>query len=79
MRTAENSFAGAEFQSKGLGMRPLLRKNGAYPVVSERAELITNSIAGSFNTQSVCFGDTHCRNIVVTVLFIRSVDPSVSG
>jgi hypothetical protein len=36
-----------------LGMRPELRKNGENPVVSDRAELIANSIASNLASQSL--------------------------
>jgi hypothetical protein len=62
-----------------LGILPVLRKNGAYPVLSARAEFTANSMEGNFATQSVCFESTHCRSIWVIVLLARSVDPSVSG
>ncbi|KZT26151.1 hypothetical protein NEOLEDRAFT_1063874, partial [Neolentinus lepideus HHB14362 ss-1] len=41
-----------ESQIMGRGTRPVFRKNGLKPVVSERAEFIANSIAGNFVTQS---------------------------
>ena len=46
-RTEGYSSGRAEFHSMDLGIRPVFKKNGAYPVLSDRAELIANSIAGS--------------------------------
>ncbi|KAI0066378.1 hypothetical protein BV25DRAFT_1797298, partial [Artomyces pyxidatus] len=54
-------------------------KNGENPVVSDLAEFIANSIAGSFDTQSFWSGATHCRSICAIVRFARSVAPSVCG
>ena len=54
-------------------------KKGEYPVPSELARLIANSIAGSRVTQSLWLVDITDLSICVTVLFARSVDPSVSG
>ena len=51
-RTAGYSVVSFESHSIVLGIRPEFRKNGANPVLSERAELIANSMAGSFATQS---------------------------
>jgi hypothetical protein len=42
-----------------LGIRPVFKKNGAYPVAADRAELIANSIAGNLLTQSFCLVSTH--------------------
>lgn len=63
---------------KLLGIRPVFRKNGANPVLSDLAELIANSMAGIFDTQSFCPGCTHWRIIWVIVRFARSVEPSDS-
>jgi hypothetical protein len=52
IRIEGNSVGGAELHIIDLGIRPKLRKNGANPVLTERAEFIANSMAGSFNTQS---------------------------
>ncbi|TFK79825.1 hypothetical protein K466DRAFT_504927 [Polyporus arcularius HHB13444] len=60
-------------------MRPVFRKNGAKPVLSDLAELIANSIAGNLLTQSFWLGPIHCRSICSTVRLARSVEPSVSG
>jgi len=49
----------AESHIMDLGMHPVLRKNSAYPVLSDQAELIANSIAGSLETQSVCLSLIH--------------------
>ena len=38
------------------GILPKFRKNGVYPVLSDHAELIANSIAGSLATQSFWSG-----------------------
>ena len=46
-----NSDEGAVGQIIVLGIRPKLRKNGAYPVLTDHAEFMANSIAGNFNTQ----------------------------
>ena len=51
-RTEGNSVGGAEAQSIDRGMRPKFKKKGAKPVLSDRAELIANSMAGSLETQS---------------------------
>ena len=61
------------------GIRPVFRKNGANPVLTDRAVLIANSIEGNLATQSVCLLLMHCLSICVTVRLARSVDPSVSG
>lgn len=68
-----------ESQMNGRGILPEFRKNGAKPVLSEREMLMANSMAGSLDTQSFCDGWIHCRIIVVSVQFARSVDPSDSG
>jgi hypothetical protein len=54
------SDKGMEFQINGQGKQPVLRKNGEYPVLSNLAELITNSIVGNSKTQLVCFSLTNC-------------------
>jgi len=46
-----NLDEGAVGQIIVLGIRPKLRKNGAYPVLTDHAEFMANSIAGNFNTQ----------------------------
>ena len=51
-RTDGNSVVSLESQSIGLGIHPMFRKKGAKPVLSDLAELIANSIAGSLATQS---------------------------
>jgi len=48
-----NLVGGAEFQIIDLDILPESRKKGAKPVLSEHAELISNSISGSLATQSV--------------------------
>ena len=58
-RTFENSVGLAEFHTITRGIRPLFKKNGAYPVLSDLAELIANCIAGNLLTQSFCFGLIH--------------------
>ena len=69
----------AESQIIDQGIRPVFKKNGVYPVLADLAELIANSIAGNFVTQSICFSSTHCLSICVTVQFACSVAPSVCG
>lgn len=51
-RTEGNSVEGAEVHSMVLGMRPEFKKKGAKPVLSDLAELMANSMAGNFATQS---------------------------
>ena len=63
VRTPGNSSAVGESHIIARGIRPVFKKNGAYPVASERARLIANSIAGNFATQSFWVGLTHCLNI----------------
>ena len=46
-------FEGGDVQIIVLGSHPKFRKNGVYPVLSECAEFMVNSIVGSFMTQSV--------------------------
>ncbi|CAK5277888.1 unnamed protein product [Mycena citricolor] len=74
-----NSFDLLDSHSNDLGIIPLFRKNGEYPVVSDRAMFMANSTAGRRVTQSVCLSLTHCLRSCVTVLLARSVAPSVSG
>jgi hypothetical protein len=79
LRTEGNSVVGERIHSMDCGMRPEFKKNGAKPVLSERAELMANSIAGSLTTQSFWLGSTHCHNIWVIVRLARSVEPSDWG
>ena len=51
-RTDGNSVEEGESQIIDLGIRPEFKKNGAKPVLSDRAELMANSMAGSLATQS---------------------------
>jgi len=78
-RTEGYSSVRGWFHIMERGIRPVLRKNGANPVLTDRAELIANSIEGNLDTQFVCLSLMHCLSICVTVRFARSVDPSVSG
>ena len=52
VRTAGNSVVNGEVQSIDLGMRPKFQKNGAKPVLSDRAEFMANSMADNLDTQS---------------------------
>ena len=47
-----NSVVELEFHIMDLGIRPEFKKKGAKPVLSDRAELIANLMAGSLATQS---------------------------
>ena len=67
------------FQTIALGILPLFRKNGAYPVLSNLAELIANWIVGNFPTQSFWSGLMHCQSICPMVLFMCSIDPFIWG
>ena len=62
-----------------LGICPVFRKNGEYPVDSDCARLIVNSIAGNLETQSFWVGPIQDRNICPIVRLARSVEPSISG
>ena len=58
---------------------PVLRKKGEYPVDSDLAELMANSIDGSLATQLCWFDPMHECSICPTVWFALSVDPSDWG
>ena len=62
-QTVGYSFDFGEVQIIDLGIRPVFKKNGANPMLSDQAELIANSIAGNLETQSVCFSLMHCQSI----------------
>ena len=51
-RTDGNSVEELEFHIMDRGICPEFKKKGAKPVLSDRAELIANSMAGSLATQS---------------------------
>ena len=57
-----------------LGICPEFKKNGAYPVDLDLAELMANSIAGSLLTQSRWLGAIQDHSICPIVRFARSVD-----
>ena len=57
-----SSLLGAS-QIIALGIHPVFRKNGEYPVDSDRARLIANSIAGNLKTQSFWVSPIQDRNI----------------
>ena len=73
-----SSFPGS-FQMNVLGIRPEFKKNGVYPVDSDLAELMANSIAGSLLTQSRWLGAIQDCSICPIVWFTRSVDPLNCG
>ena len=52
-RTEGNSVDGVPAQSIVRGICPEFKKKGAYPVLSDRAELMANSMAGNLETQSL--------------------------
>ncbi len=61
------------------GILPLFKKKGVYPVISERAEFMANSIAGNNATQFFWSAEIHCLSIAPITLFTHSMEPSVSG
>ncbi|KZV59625.1 hypothetical protein PENSPDRAFT_549857, partial [Peniophora sp. CONT] len=53
--------------------------NGAYPVAAFTAELMANSVTGTFSSQSTWSGRTNERRTCTKVRIFRSVTPSVCG
>ena len=78
-QTVRYSMEVFDSHSIALGMWPAFRKKGANPVLSNLAELMTNSMAGSFTTQSFWFRWMHCRSIWVIIWLTLSVKPSDCG
>ena len=62
-----------------LGICPEFKKNGVYPVNSDLAELMANSIAGSLLTQSHWLGAIQDHSICPIIRFTCLVDPSDFG
>jgi hypothetical protein len=59
VRTPGYSSHLVESQIMDLGIHPVFKKKGVYPVAADRDELIANSIAGNLLTQSFCLASTH--------------------